>query len=323
MAETCTTLSTNPASATLNYEGECSTQTITGRQIGELIKLNDLRDVDAEHPDSCSMLVWNPHCDYCAEGCTKIGTSWEAYHIPDAGDCTMEPDENGFYRVLKKTDCGCIVECKLPVMPTGMTSINYVRDSEPDDPDFPWYYGSYNDTINLYLEQNAPEYFGKYALKVTVNYGVQALKSTKFNYNYSFRSLVCPVVDGETIKINKESSILQGNCTFSPKDKADIPWASISVRGSFTFIVPKGKEAYLHHEYRVRTNDSYPNREIGAWDGKRVPDEEAGINQPRHPASRLNALQVIIEPVQGYANYDPIVDPYRNQLDAPVDVIEQ
>lgn len=319
MAETCTTLSTNSSNATLNYQGECSAQTLTGAQIGELINLNELRDVEAEHPDSCSILTWNPHCDYCADGCTKVGAAWEAYHIPDAGDCVMDTDEEGYYHVLKKTDCGCIVECKMPVIPMGMTSLNYVRDSVPDDPDFPWYYGSYNDRINLHLEDNAPEYFGKYPLKITVNYGVQAIKSTKFNYNYNFRSIVCPVVDDESVQVTKVASILQNQVTFQPKSDGDIPWSSVSMRGSFTFIVPKGKEAYLHHEYRVRTNDSYPNYESGAWDGQRVPDEEATTNQPRHPASRLNALQVIIEPTQGSTDYDPVADPYRDQLDPPVD----
>lgn len=319
MAETCTTLSTNSANATLNYAGECSTQTLTGAQIGELIKLDDLRDVEAENPDACSMLVWNPHCDYCAEGCTKIGAAWEPYHIPDAGDCVMDTDEEGYYHVLKKTDCGCIVECKLPVIPQGMTSLNYVRDSVPDDPDFPWYYGSYNDTINLHLEDNAPEFFGKYPLKVTVNYGIQALKSNKFSYNYNFRSLVCPVIAGESIQVTKVSSILQSQCLYKPSSGADLPWSSVSLRGSFVFVVPKGKEAYLHHEYRVRTNASFPNYESGSWDGKKVPDEEATVNQIKHPASRLNALQIIIEPTQGYTDYDPATDPDRDQLDAPVD----
>lgn len=319
IAETCTTLSTDFSGATLNYVGECGKDIITGRQIGQLINLNDLRDVEAENPDSCSMLVWNPHCDYCAEGCTKIGAAWEPYVIPDAGDCVMEPDENGYYHILKKTDCGCPVECKMPVIPMGMTSLNYVRDSVPDDPDFPWYYGSYNDHINLHLEENAANYFGKYPLKVTVNYGIQAIKSTKFNYNYNFRSIVCPVVDGESVQITKVASTLQGQVTFNPKNAGDSPWASVSLRGSFTFIVPKGKEAYLHHEYRVRTNDSFPNYEVGSWDGQRVPDEEAGTNQPRHPASRLNALQVIIEPTQGVTDYDPVADPDRDQLDDPVD----
>ena len=321
IAETCTNLSTDVSGATLNYVGECGKDTITGHQLGQIINLKDLRDVEAEHPDACSMLVWNPHCDYCAEGCTKVGAAWEPYHIPDAEDCVMETDEEGYYHVLKKTDCGCIVECKMPILPLGMTSLNYVRDSVPDDPDFPWYYGCYNDTINLHLADNAPDYFGKYPLRVTVNYGIQAIKSTVCP-NYNFRSLVCPVVDGDSIRVAKVSSILQSFALYSPDNVASIPWGSVSLRGSFTFIVPKGKEAYLHHEYRIRTNSSFPNYYTGSWDGKIVPDEEASLNNVLHPASRLNALQIIIEPTQGYTDYDPVVDPDRSQLDPPVDEYE-
>lgn len=321
IAETCTNLSTDVSGATLNYVGECGKDTITGHQLGQIINLKDLRDIEAEHPDACSMLVWNPHCDYCAEGCTKVGAAWEPYHIPDADDCVMETDEEGYYHVLKKTDCGCIVECKMPILPLGMTSLNYVRDSVPDDPDFPWYYGCYNDTIHLHLADNAPDYFGKYPLRVTVNYGIQAIKST-ICPNYNFRSLVCPVVDGDSIRVAKVSSILQSFALYSPDNVASIPWGSVSLRGSFTFIVPKGKEAYLHHEYRIRTNSSFPNYYTGNWDGKIVPDEEASLNNVLHPASRLNALQIIIEPTQGYTDYDPVVDPDRSQLDPPVDEYE-
>lgn len=320
MAETCTSLSTDFSGATLNYIGECGKDIITGRQLGQIIKLNDLRDVEAEHPDNCSILAWNPHCDYCAEGCTKVGSAWEPYVIPDAGDCVMDTDDEGYYHVLKKTDCGCIVECKMPVMPAGMTSLNYVRDSVPDDPDFPWYYGCYNDTINLYLAQNAPEYFGKYALKVTVNYGIQVIKSDKCP-NVNFRSIVCPVVGSETPQVARVSSILQDNSTYSAS-APEIPWASVSMRGSFVFIVPKGQEASLHHEFRLHTISSFQQQDHyykGPWDGQRVPDAEAVLNGPLHPASRLNALQVIIEPTQGEPNYDPRRDPERNQLDPPDD----
>ena len=332
MAETCTSLSTNFSNATLNYAGECGKDVITGHQLGQLIKLDDLRDVEAPSPDSCSILTWNPHCDYCADGCTKVSAAWEPYHIPDAGDCVMEPDTEGYYHILKKTDCGCIVECRLPVIPQGMTSLNYVRDSVPDDPDFPWYYGCYNDEINLHLEDNAPEFFGKYPLKVTVNYGIQVIKSDKFPFNFNFRSLVCPVIAGDTVKVTKVSSILQDSC-MAHLNTPDMPWGSVSLRGSFVFIVPKGKEAHLHHEFRVRVNpeNMHYGKPVYAWphylfnsdyDGKMVPESETAIDSTKWPASRLNALQVIIEPTQGETDYDPVADPDRTQLDPPVDSYE-
>lgn len=269
-----------------------------------------------EKPENCSLLVFSPNC------AAPTG-EWQAYTIPDSGDCVIEPDENGYYNVLVKDDCGCIKECRMPVIPSGMAALNYQRDSVPDDPDFPWYYGCYNDRINLHLADNAPQYFGKYDLKVTINYGVQAIKSDKFNFNYNWRSLVVPVVEGEEIRTSTSSSILQNWAMSSAAGEADIPWGTSSLRGTITFIVPKGKEAYLHHEYRVRTNASFPNYYTGAWDGQKVPDSEATLNNAQHPASRLNALQVLIEPTQGSTDYDPAKDEYRDRLDSPVDSLPQ
>lgn len=316
--ETDTKLSTNFTSSSLIYNAEKHTDIITGSQLGSLIKLEDLRDTETPNADSCDLLVYNPYCSECGDGCKPKNARWKNYHIPDAGDCVMEPDSDGYYKILKKNDCGCIEECRMPVAASGMVSINYVRDSVPEDPDFPWYYGCYNDTINLYLAQNASRYFGKYPLEVTVNYGIQAVKST-VSPGYNFRSLLVPVVADGSVDVTKEASILQGNASYSSTPQ--IPWGSQSLRGSFTFIVPKGKEAYLHHEYRIRTNASFPNYATnGTYDGKKVPDEEASqIDNMLWPASRLNALQVIIKPTSGTSNYDPAADPERSQLDDPVD----
>ncbi len=316
--ETDTKLSTNYTSSSLIYNAEKHKDIITGEQLGQLIKLEDLRDLDVANADSCSFLVFNPYCSECGDGCKPKNARWEARHIPDAGDCEMEPDEDGYYKVLKKNDCGCIEECRLPVSASEMTTIDYVRDSVPDDPDFPWYYGCYNDTINLHLAENAQKYFGKYALKVTVNYGVQAILS-EVCPNYNFRSLLVPVIDGGVVDVSKEASTVQGFCGYKADGVRSIPWGTQSLRSSFTFIVPKGKEASLHHEYRVRTGSSFPNYYTGAWDGQRVPDEEAQLNAVLHPASRLHALQLIIEPTMGISNLNPVADSVRDQLDAPVD----
>lgn len=231
----------------------------------------------------------------------------------------MDVDEEGYYKVLTKNDCGCIIECRMPVSASEMVSINYMRDSVPDDPDFPWYYGNYNDTINLHLADNAQRFFGKYALKVTVNYGVQAILS-ELCPNYNYRSLLVPVVEGQSVNVELEAATIQGFCGFKSDNERSIPWGTQSQRSSFTFIVPKGKEAYLHHEYRIRTMSSFPNYYLGSWDGQKVPDSEAGLNQVKHPASRLHALQVIIEPTMGVSDFTPVKDVVRDQLDDPIDV---
>lgn len=315
ISETCTNLSTDFSSANLIYNGECGQSTISGAQIGEIINLNDLRDVDVSDADSCDIMVFDPGCTDCGDGCKPKPAMWRKYHIPDAGDCEVEPDDDGYYHVLVKDDCGCIKECKIPVVPNGSAVINYIRDSVPDDPDFPWYYGCYNDHINLHLEQNVPQWFGKYDLEITVNYGIQAVKSTASKC-VNFRSLMVPVVAGTSINVAKMSSILQDDTTYSASNP-EIPWASKSMRGSITFIVPKGKEAYLHHEYRLRSVDSHAAYyENATYDGKKVPDDIAGqIDTMPYNASRLNALQIIAKPARGISNFNPTVDEYRSQLD--------
>lgn len=335
IAETDTKLSTSYTTASLTYNAEKHTDIITGTQLGSLIKLEDLRDLDVANADSCSFPVFNPYCSDCGDGCKPKDPKWVAYHIPDAGDCEMEPDDDGYYKVLVKNDCGCITECRMPVSASGAVTLDYVRDSVPDDPDFPWYYGCYNDRINLHLEENFPQYFGKYALKVTVNYGIQAIKSDPYPFNYNWRSLVVPVIDGEPINVHSAASILQNWAAAGSFTQAGLhfPWGTSSLRGSFTFIVPKGKEAYLHHEYRIHVapSDMQYGKPVYAWphylensdyDGKIVPDEEAGLDEPKWPASRLNALQVIIEPTMGTANFEPHADDIRTQLDAPEDEYE-
>ena len=131
-----------------------------------------------------------------------------------------------------------------------------------------------------------------------------------------------PVVEGEETRTESAASILQ-NWAMAATSGTEIPWGTSCLRGSFSFIVPKGKEAYLHHEMRIRTNASFPNYYTGAWDGQRVPDTEATLDRVLHPATRLNQLQVLIEPTQGTTDYDPVADAYRNQLDPAVDSYPQ
>lgn len=315
--ETDTKLSTSYSNKSLIYNAEKHTDIITGDQIGALINLEDLRDTDVANADSCDLLVFNPYCDECGDGCKPKNAMWQHYHIPDAGECEIEVDDDGYYRVLIKDDCGCIKECRLPVMPEGSTTINYVRDSVPDDPDFPWYYGAYNDTIHLFLAQNAAQWFGKYDLEITVNYGIQVTHST-VSPNVNFRSLLVPVVQDTEINVSMFSSILQDQATVSAS--AQIPWGTVCLRGSFQFIAPKGKDVYLHHEFRLRTVASQENYATNPLDGQRVPDDIAGqIDKMLYIGSRLNALQVIVKPTRGTANLSPVIDQERNQLDPPVD----
>lgn len=324
LSETDTKLSTSFSKKSLIYNAEKHTDIITGDQLGGIINLGELRDTDTPNADSCDLLVFDPGCSNCGDGCKPRNPMWRNYHIPDAGDCEIEMDEDGYYKVLIKDDCGCIRECRLPMAPEGSTTINYIRDSVPDDPDFPWYYGIYNDKINLYLEQNAAQWFGKYDLELTIHYGIQVVKPT-VGPNTNFRSLLVPVVEGTEPNVSMFSSVLQANSTVKTSGDPLIPWGTACLRSSMTFIVPKGKEAYLHHEFRLRTQASVSGPPLGGYatnplDGQRVPDEIAGqIDKMAYVASRLNALQVVVKPTRGVANTAPSVDPERNQLDPPED----
>ena len=319
--ETDTKLSTNYTSASLVYNAERHTDIITGSQLGALIKVEDLRDTETANADSCDLLVYNPHCSECGDGCAPKNARWVNYHIPDAGDCEIPLDDDGYYHVLVKDDCGCIKECRLPAMPNGSVQISYIRDSVPDDPDFPWYYGAYNDTINLHLAENAPIYFGKYDLEITVNYGIQVVHSTA-SPNTNFRSLLVPVAEGSAVDPTMFASILQSQSTVSGSAPY-IPWGTVCMRGSLVFYVPKGKEAYLHHEFRLRTKDSIVpsgGYATNPLDGQKVPDNIAGqIDDMLYTASRLNALQIVVRPARGTSNTSPVVDPDREQLDPAVD----
>lgn len=317
--ETDTKLSTNYTSASLIYNAEKHTDIITGAQLGALIKMEDLRDTETGNADSCDLLVYNPFCDECGDGCAPKNARWTNYHIPDAGDCEVELDDDGYYHVLIKDDCGCIRECKLPVMANGSTQISYIRDSVPDDPDFPWYYGIYNDTINLHLRENAPAFFGKYDLEITVNYGIQVVHST-VSPNTNFRSLLVPVAEGSTVDPTMFASILQDQSTTHHTDAPYIPWGTVCMRGSLVFYVPKGKEASLHHEFRLRTKQSAAQYATNALDGQKVPDNIAGqVDKMLYTASRLNALQIVVKPARGSSNTSPVTDPERSQLDPAVD----
>lgn len=320
MNETDTKLSTNYSDRTLTYNAEKHTDIIGGEQLGGIIKVEDLRDTDTKNVNSCDLFVYNPYCSECGDGCKPKDARWVNYHIPDAGDCVVE-EEDGYYKVLVKNDCGCIQECRIPVVPENLTSIYYLRDSIPDDPDYPWYYGCYNENqINLFLQANVPQWFGKYDLEVTVNYGVQVEHSSA-SPNTNFRSLVIPYVQGTTPDATARACVLQDQSTVAKTGSCIVPWGTVGLRGSVSIIVPKGKEAYLRHEFRLRVLSPTSDYATNALDGKIVTDAEATVvDGMLYTASRLNSLQVIVRPTRGTENTNPTKDTPRSQLDAAVDI---
>jgi hypothetical protein len=192
------------------------------------------------------------------------------------------------------------------------------RDAEPDDPDFPWYYGNYNENaIDLKLDQFAEKWFGKFPLQVTIEYGFETTYCGKFREALNLkpptdgygvnvanmRSIVFPFTapaaavnpSPDPAKAKYHASVLEGPVTN--------PWGTNALRSSMTIFVPKGEKAYLRHEVRVRTQRSIFDTCAGGfeynatWDGKKA--QLSGINDGEWIMSRLNQLRYTVRPVFG------------------------
>ena len=75
--ETDTKISTNQSNATLNYTAEQHKDTVTGAQLGELVNLDELRDVDFDTSltGTCYELAYRKYGS-CGEGCQSIQNKW-------------------------------------------------------------------------------------------------------------------------------------------------------------------------------------------------------------------------------------------------------
>lgn len=235
-------------------------------------------DFDPENPDNpnaarpCDLFVFDPDCDQDPDN-PKHG-KWVPYHIPDAGDCVITPDADGYSKVLIKDECGCIRECKLFVQ---QNTYEYaLRDSWPDDPDWPFTHGSFTEVIDLQLDQKIPMW-GVTDLEVTVQYayGVQrhAVGAAR-----NFKSTVTPT------DVNDPNPPLAD--TYSKaivlQSVNNVPWGSDERQASRTFIVPKGKKLFLVNQVECRD-----------MDGNMMGSGDTGAS------SRLHALHVFVRATKG------------------------
>ena len=243
--------------------------------LGSIRCLNDVFNYD--HANPCDILVFDPDCD--GDETNPQHGKWVPYHIPDAEDCVIQPDEDGYSKVLVKDDCGCIKECKLFVQ---QNTYEYaLRDSWPDDPDEPWKYGSYtgNDTeiIDIKLDQKVPMW-GVTDLEVTVQYAF-GIQNFLYGTYYNYKSTVTPCNEAtHTPSLSDQYSksiVLQGSNLS--------PWGSWEWQASRTFIIPKGQKLYLTHEILV--HDTAGN--VIAKDAN------------QYGGSRLHALHVFVRATKG------------------------
>ncbi len=240
-------------------------------------------DYDPEHPDNpnaarpCDLFVFDPDCDQDPDN-PKHG-KWVPYHIPDAGDCVIIPDADGYSKVLVKDDCGCIRECKLFVQ---QNTYEYtLRDSWPDDPDEPFRPGTFSEVIDLQLDSKIPMW-GVTDLEVTVqySYGVQN-HGDGISSRRNFKSTVVPMSSSDATPsmtdIFTKASVLQA-CNL-------IPWGSWELQACRTFIVPKGEKLYLHHSVECKDVN-----------GNIMPSTAEELTKA---SSRLHALRVFVKATKG------------------------
>lgn len=87
--ETCTTLNVDAVNRTLNYHGECSDQTISAKELGSILHLGDLGDVDADSITDNGILNYRKNPD-CGEGCEGTGDGWVSSNPIEVSGTSLE-----------------------------------------------------------------------------------------------------------------------------------------------------------------------------------------------------------------------------------------
>ena len=87
--ETCTTVNIDAVNRTLNYHGECSDQTISAKELGSILHLGDLGDVNADTITDNGILNYRKTGD-CGEGCEGIGDGWVSSNPIEVGGESLD-----------------------------------------------------------------------------------------------------------------------------------------------------------------------------------------------------------------------------------------
>lgn len=87
--ETCTTVNVNAVGRTLDYHGECSDQTISAKELGSILHLADIGDVDASTITDNGILNYRKTGD-CGEGCEGAGDGWVSSNPIEIGGDSLE-----------------------------------------------------------------------------------------------------------------------------------------------------------------------------------------------------------------------------------------
>ena len=87
--ETCTTLNIDAINRTLNHHGECEDQAISAKELGSIIHLGDLGDVDADSITDNGILNYRKTGD-CGEGCEGVGDGWVSSNPIEVGQTSLD-----------------------------------------------------------------------------------------------------------------------------------------------------------------------------------------------------------------------------------------
>jgi hypothetical protein len=241
------------------------------------------------------MLVFDPCCgkDPCIEcdGCDPT-SQWKPYSIPRADSCCNEqnwidPDACGGYKVLALNDChegeesgGCIVEKCL--LPSDQIKQWIIRDTYPNDPDYLFTVGNYEETIPLDIATNCPEWYGKYDIEINISYGFQVIHPTGEPTTFCASMLTVHYSIGVV-------DPFIGTVTISGVNP--FPWGTTEGNASREFIARKGYDVSLQNIVQMRSTASYPGLYHPANEGTKS-------DAPLQTASRLHGLVVTAKPVR-------------------------
>lgn len=82
--QTDTTLGVNTTDRTMVYNAERHTNTISSKELGSILHIADIGDVDISGVQDNSMFVYQKNSD-CGEGCDGLDNSWIAWNALDHG----------------------------------------------------------------------------------------------------------------------------------------------------------------------------------------------------------------------------------------------
>lgn len=87
--QTDTSLSADSIKRVLTYMAERHIDSISAKELGSILHLSDLGDVDGTGINQNSMLVYKKNTD-CSQGCEGINNSWKAWNALDTQTTSLE-----------------------------------------------------------------------------------------------------------------------------------------------------------------------------------------------------------------------------------------